>query len=316
MPREWYQQFHMVIAGLDSIKARRWINSMLASLVSFNDDGTVDMETVIPLIDGGTEGLQGQARVVLPRITSCLECSLSLYPTDPLNFQLCTLAHTPRQPEHCIAYILHKWTENEYEEWKGIKLDKDDPVHMTWIYERAKERAEQFRIAGVSFKLTQGVVKRIIPAIAATNAIISAVCCNEALKLATHGIHLKNYMAYSGGAGVYTNTFEYGVNPECPVCASVPLTVDVDPSETLQDFIDRIRQDNRFQLTLPSMSVGTGDSFKNLILQGKVGLAATQQNLSKAMGELVSDGVDITVTDPVLAAGVSLQLIVRFPSHA
>lgn len=303
----------MVIAGLDSIKARRWINSMLASLVSFNDDGTVDMDTVIPLIDGGTEGLQGQARVVLPRMTSCLECSLALYPTDPLNFQMCTLANTPRQPEHCIAYILHKWKEDEYEEWKGVALDKDDPIHMTWIYERAKERAEQFRINGVTFKLTQGVVKRIIPAIAATNAIISAICVNEALKIATHGIHLKNYMAYSGGAGVYTNTFEYEVNPECPICASVPLNVDVDPNETLQEFIDRIKGDSRFQLTNPSMSVGTGDSFRNLILQGKVGLAATQQNLEKPMRDLVADGIDITVTDPVLAAGVSLQLIVNFP---
>lgn len=315
MPREFYQQFHLVIAGLDSIKARRWINSLLASLVSFNEDGSVDMDTVIPLIDGGTEALQGQARVVLPRMTSCLECSLSLYPTDPLNFQLCTLAHTPRQPEHCIAYILHKWNENEYDEWKGVKLDKDDPVHMTWIFERAKERAEQFRIMGVTFKLTQGVVKRIIPAIAATNAIVSAVCVNEALKIATHGIHLKNYMSYAGNAGVYTNTFEYSVNPECPVCSAVALNIDVDPSETLQDFIERVRADNRFQLTLPSMSVGTGDSFRNLILQGKVGLAATQHNLEKKMSELVQDGVDITITDPVLASGVSLQLIVKF-THA
>lgn len=287
---------------------------MLASLVSFDDDGTVDLETVIPLIDGGTEGLQGQARVVLPRQTSCLECSLSLYPKDPLNFQMCTLAHTPRQPEHCIAFVLHNWKENNYEEWKGVELDKDSPEHMTWIYEKAKARAEEFKITGITFKLTQGVVKRIIPAIAATNAVISAICVNEALKIATHGIHLQNYMSYTGAAGVYTNTFQYEVNPECPVCSAVALTVDVDPNETLQDFIERIKSDNRFQLTLPSMSVGTGDSFRNLILQGKVGLAATKQNLEKIMSELIEDGVSITVTDPVLAAGVSLQLTARF-SH-
>lgn len=315
MDPSFYQQFHMVIAGLDSIKARRWISSMLVSLVEKDENDEWDQATIIPLIDGGTESLQGQARVVLPRLTSCLECSLNLHTADPLNFQLCTLANRPRQPEHCIAYVLHQWQENHYEEWKNVKLDKDDPVHMTWIYERAKERAEQFNITGVTFKLTQGVVKRIIPAIASTNAIISAVCVNEAFKIATQaGKYLKNYMSYSGAAGVYTNTFEYAVNPECPVCCNVPVTIDVDPEHSLEDFMEALKKNPRFQLSAPSLSAGTGSGLKNLFLQGKVGYAATKDNLPKKMSTLVSNGDSITVTDPALAAGVSLSLIVRFHS--
>lgn len=44
-------QFNIVICGLDSIEARRWINSTLVDLV--DDDNP---ESLKPLIDGGTEG--------------------------------------------------------------------------------------------------------------------------------------------------------------------------------------------------------------------------------------------------------------------
>jgi len=154
-----------------------------------------DPITIIPLIDGGTEAFKGQSRVILPRMTSCFECSLDLFPADPLNFQFCTIAHTPRQPEHCIAYAFeHQWPE----ERADIKLDKDNAEHMMWIYQKALARAEQFKIPNVTLRLTQAVVKRIIPAVASTNAIIAASCVNEVFKIATYaGTYLDNYMMYN-----------------------------------------------------------------------------------------------------------------------
>ena len=78
---KWYKQFDIVIAGLDNIEARQFLNSTLVNLVEFDPaTGEVDPDTVIPLIDGGTEGFAGQARVFLPRITSCYECSLASMP--------------------------------------------------------------------------------------------------------------------------------------------------------------------------------------------------------------------------------------------
>ncbi|PIO28516.1 hypothetical protein AB205_0104200 [Aquarana catesbeiana] len=49
------------------------------SLLNY-EDGEVQQSTVVPFIDGGTEGFKGNARVILPGMTACIECTLELYP--------------------------------------------------------------------------------------------------------------------------------------------------------------------------------------------------------------------------------------------
>lgn len=48
-------------------------------------------------------GFKGQARVILPTISSCYECSLDML-NKPTVFPICTIANTPRLPEHCIEW--------------------------------------------------------------------------------------------------------------------------------------------------------------------------------------------------------------------
>lgn len=48
---DYYMQFQLVICGLDSIEARRWINATLIDMVDMENQ-----ESLKPLIDGGTEG--------------------------------------------------------------------------------------------------------------------------------------------------------------------------------------------------------------------------------------------------------------------
>jgi NEDD8-activating enzyme E1 len=47
----------VIVCGLDSIEARRWINAMMVSLVDVDDNGDPDVSAVIPIVDGGTEGV-------------------------------------------------------------------------------------------------------------------------------------------------------------------------------------------------------------------------------------------------------------------
>lgn len=57
---DYYMQFNIVVAGLDSIEARRWLNIKLVSLVDEENP-----ESLKPMIDGGTEGELKQQEIVL-----------------------------------------------------------------------------------------------------------------------------------------------------------------------------------------------------------------------------------------------------------
>jgi ubiquitin-activating enzyme E1 C len=210
---DYYRQFSLVISGLDSIEARRWINAKLVQLVD-----PEDFDSVKPLIDGGTEGFRGQAKVVFPTFTACYECSLDTL-SGTTTYPLCTIANNPRLPEHCIEYASTvQWQQERPEE----KLDMDIPDHVDWVLKASWERAQQFNIDGIDRSLVLGVVKNIIPAIASTNAIVAASCCNEAFKiLSSSAPVLDNFMMYTGSDSVFTYSFSYERKSDCPVCGGL-----------------------------------------------------------------------------------------------
>ena len=39
---------------------------------------------------------------------------------------------------------------------EDVAIDGDDPTHIQWIFEKAEERADQYNIRGVTYRLTQG----------------------------------------------------------------------------------------------------------------------------------------------------------------
>lgn len=239
---DFYRSFHIVVCGLDSVVARRWMNGMLVSLLTYNDDGQLDVSSVIPMIDGGTEGFKGNARVILPGVSACVDCTLDLYPPQ-VNYPLCTIAHTPRLPEHCVEYakVLLWPKENPFGE--GVAIDGDNPDHVSWLLRQAEQRAAEHNITGVTYQLTQGVVKRIIPAVASSNAVIAAACATEVFKMATSCSQpLSNYMVFNDTEGIYTYHFEAERKEDCPTCSIRPVTITFHEDASLQDLYDHLIQ--------------------------------------------------------------------------
>ncbi|KAI8024094.1 NEDD8-activating enzyme E1 catalytic subunit [Camellia lanceoleosa] len=195
------------------------------SLCGNYGNSTPREETVKPMVDGGTEGFKGHARVIVPGVTPCFECTIWLFPPQ-VKFPLCTLVETPRTAAHCIEYAhLIKWDEVH----SGKTFDHDIPEHMQWVYSEAVKRAELFGIPGVTYSLTQGVVKNIIHAIASTNAIISAACAPKTLKIASGcSKTLSNYLTC-----LHTKVTEFVKDKDCLVCGP-GILVELDTSVTLR----------------------------------------------------------------------------------
>ncbi|KAK1610124.1 hypothetical protein QYE76_033797 [Lolium multiflorum] len=81
------------------------------------------------MVDGGTEGLEGYARVIMPRITPCFERNIWIF-SPYIKFPLCTFAKTQSTAAHCIEYARFiKW-----DKFTGKPFDADDAEHMQWIY--------------------------------------------------------------------------------------------------------------------------------------------------------------------------------------
>ncbi|KAL9645538.1 hypothetical protein ABK040_000602 [Willaertia magna] len=317
--KDFYRQFGIIIAGLDSITARRWINSTLLSLIQYEDEErtVVDMSSMIPLVDGGTEGFKGQSRVILPGVTACYECTLDLFPTDETNYPMCTLKTTPRLPEHCIQYVF-------LEEWRNCKgkegiaddeaVDGDNPKHVKWIYDQSVARAQKFGIVGVTYRLTQGVIKGIIPAIASTNAIIASSCTNEAFKLATFCLpFLDDYMMYNGNEGIYTFTYRNSRKENCLVCgpAGIPKVIQCSPDLTLDGLRDLLRQDKAIQFN--NASLRDLDNDKTLYMAKPLALKKmTEGNLEKKLKDLFPSGSLLYATDTEVIADRGINVKVEF----
>ncbi|CAL5413536.1 unnamed protein product [Camellia sinensis] len=250
---DFYNDFNIIVLGLDSIEARSYINVVACGFLEYDSDDNPREETVKPMVDGGAEGFKGHTRVIVPGVTPCFECTIWLFPPQ-VKFPLCTLAKTPRTATHCIEYAhLIKWDEVH----SGKTFDPDVPEHMQWVYSEAgavavatdatDSEAEAKPGAGDAGAeaAVVGVVKTIIPAIASTNAIISAACELETLKIAFGcSKHLYNV------EGLHTKVTEFVKDKDCLV-RGPSILVELDTSVTLRKVPPVLEEMTRSNLDLP-----------------------------------------------------------------
>ncbi|KAJ1678560.1 NEDD8 activating enzyme [Spiromyces aspiralis] len=295
MSDEFYDEFDLVLCGLDSIEARRWVSNHFVSTADPDKQGGIK-----PIVDGAVEGLRGNVRVIIPTVTSCYECTVSLNSAQPESYPICTIANTPRCPEHCIewAYMV-EWPR----QYPDSPLDKDNQDHMQWVHEVALRRARQFGIDEFDYGRTVGVVKRVIPSFAPTNSAIAAY------KLATQdALPSNNYLMFNGIEGIFISSLSLDKREDCPVCQSGHRTVRVPRDAVLRDLVSKTLKDE-FCIASPSIWLDTGLLYApappRLEMQ-------TRKNLDRRISEVLGDGDDTTLTVFDGAGSKALLLAIKF----
>lgn len=281
---EFYYLFDIVIGGLDNVESRFWINDLLVRIAK-------QYGKVIPYIDGGTDRYLGHCKFILPTETACLSCHPEFF--VPLQeYQFCTIANNPRQPEHCIAIAKEKFWPEKY---PNIPFNADNEEHINWIFNKSTEFGAEFNISGITIEMVRGVVKNIVPSIASTQAIIASMCTTEALKYIT-GIrsNLHNF-TICGTDGIYGIDLEYMKMPDCSACGSIVINISLIEGETVQAFINRLEKDYNF----PNARLTYNDANGKVIpIYSPTIYRNTKNNLNKQISEFVKSGMELLGINP------------------
>ena len=145
-----------------------------------------------------------------------------------------------------------------------------------------------------------GVTKNIIPAVASTNAIVSAACTMETIKILTECAPIvDNYMQYLGQSNLTCSDFQMERKPDCYVCTREVLKQTAPGDMKVSEWLYGTKNDDgeevfqgilkQYMLNMPTLTsiitkkklTGTGvyknecapkldKTFKQLIAEGEI----------------------------------------------
>ena len=126
-----------------------------------------------------------------------------------------------------------------------------------------------------------GVVKNIIPAVASTNALVSAACVNESLKLLT-GINgrMDNYMMYLGQTRLTVSTLQMEKRDDCLVCARTSQEITVNRNEKVSSLKEKLIE----SMTLKNPAL---QGSKGFLIGAGVFASQVAHKLEMTFGELL-----------------------------
>ncbi|CAK7219600.1 E1 ubiquitin-activating protein uba2 [Sporothrix bragantina] len=188
-----------------------------------------------------------------------------------------------------------------------IEFDKDDIDTLDFVVASANIRATLFGIERKSRFDVKQMAGNIIPAIATTNAIVAGLCVLESFKVlrGQYDSVKEIFLAPNATEHMLASDQPRKPNPECPVCSSFQVTLDVDFDRiTLQDLVDDFaKKDLKF------------DEEGEFVISNEVGILYDideTDNVDKKLSELsIGHGTFLTITDdsdePFVNVVVNLQ---------
>ncbi|KAI9029685.1 hypothetical protein CLU79DRAFT_735437 [Phycomyces nitens] len=145
-----------------------------------------------------------------------------------------------------------------------LSFDKDDQVAMDFVTSTSNLRAHIFGIEQKCLFDVKSMAGNIIPAIATTNAIIGGEVVMNAYRILNNEIESskRNYVdTQVANVRAFMNEEISRPNPECDVCKSKNVPIQVDGKVTLEDIINLI-------ILKPTEEGGAGFDEEFLIIDG------------------------------------------------
>ncbi|CAI2298661.1 unnamed protein product [Caenorhabditis sp. 36 PRJEB53466] len=190
-----------------------------------------------------------------------------------------------------------------------LSFDKDVPLIMAFVAACANIRAQIFGIPTKSMFEIKAMAGNIVPAIAATNAMVAGMMVTEAMKLA-HGLHELVQQSHvrlipSIVGKVFYNETPFPPNPQCYVCSEQKeVIVYVNPSQmTVHGLCEKVLK-NELNMLAPDVM----DNASSRIIISSDG--DTDDLLTKKLSEVsIEDGAILCCDD--FQQDMTLRLFIR-----